>query len=87
MADECVSHRFGAATNCATVCYMRAKRKQVGVRELRQNLSVHLRKVRAGETLEVTEHAGIGSLIRDIGFGAKFGNRRVFGPGARSRRR
>lgn len=31
-------------------------RKQVGVRELRQNLSVHLRRVARGETLEVTEH-------------------------------
>lgn len=30
-------------------------RKQVGVRELRQNLSVHLRRVVRGETLEVTE--------------------------------
>jgi prevent-host-death family protein len=29
---------------------------RVGVRELRQNLSVHLRRVAAGETLEVTEH-------------------------------
>ena len=28
----------------------------VGVRELRQNLSLHLRRVAAGETLEVTEH-------------------------------
>jgi prevent-host-death family protein len=28
---------------------------QVGVRELRQNLSVYLRRVKAGETLEVTE--------------------------------
>jgi len=27
----------------------------VGVRELRQNLSVYLRRVRAGETLRVTE--------------------------------
>ena len=30
-------------------------RKSVGVRELRQNLSVYLRQVEAGETLEVTE--------------------------------
>ena len=30
--------------------------RQVGVRELRQNLSVHLRQVAKGETLEVTEH-------------------------------
>jgi prevent-host-death family protein len=29
---------------------------QVGVRELRQNLSVYLDRVKAGETLEVTEH-------------------------------
>jgi len=29
---------------------------RVGVRQLRQNLSVFLRRVEAGETLEVTEH-------------------------------
>lgn len=29
---------------------------RVGVRELRQNLSVYLRRVTGGETLEVTEH-------------------------------
>ena len=29
--------------------------ERVGVRELRQNLSVYLRRVGAGETLEVTE--------------------------------
>jgi prevent-host-death family protein len=29
--------------------------RNVGVRELRQNLSVYLRRVRAGHTLEVTE--------------------------------
>jgi prevent-host-death family protein len=29
---------------------------RVGVRELRQNLSVYLRLIEAGETLEVTEH-------------------------------
>lgn len=29
---------------------------RVGVRELRQNLSVYLARVKAGETLEVTEH-------------------------------
>ncbi|MGH9520172.1 MAG: type II toxin-antitoxin system Phd/YefM family antitoxin [Terriglobales bacterium] len=38
---------------------MRAKTKpvsrQVGVRELRQNLSVHLARVKKGERLEVTE--------------------------------
>jgi len=29
--------------------------ERVGVREIRQNLSVHLRRVKAGETIEVTE--------------------------------
>jgi prevent-host-death family protein len=33
------------------MCYM----VRVGVRELRQNLSVYLRRVAAGETFEVTE--------------------------------
>ncbi len=37
------------------MCYMERTRKRVGVRELRQNLSVYLRRVAAGETLEVTE--------------------------------
>jgi prevent-host-death family protein len=31
-------------------------RGRVGVRELRQNLSVYLDRVKEGETLEVTEH-------------------------------
>jgi prevent-host-death family protein len=31
-------------------------RARVGVRELRQNLSVYLRRVERGETLDVTEH-------------------------------
>ena len=31
-------------------------RARVGVRELRQNLSVYLRRVESGETLDVTEH-------------------------------
>lgn len=32
---------------------------RVGVRELRQNLSVYLDRVKAGETLEVTEHGHV----------------------------
>jgi len=31
-------------------------RARIGVRELRQNLSVYLDRVKAGESLEVTEH-------------------------------
>lgn len=41
------------------MCYMSEIERQparVGVRELRQNLSVYLDRVKAGETLEVTEH-------------------------------
>jgi prevent-host-death family protein len=42
---------------------------RVGVRELRQNLSVYLDRVKQGETLEVTEHgqpiAQLGPRARD----------------------
>lgn len=41
------------------MCYMSELEPapaRVGVRELRQNLSVYLARVKAGETLEVTEH-------------------------------
>ncbi|MGI8631780.1 MAG: type II toxin-antitoxin system Phd/YefM family antitoxin [Solirubrobacterales bacterium] len=49
------------------MCYV----DQVGIRELRQNLSVHLRRVKDGEALEVTEHgrpvAVLGPLPTDVG--------------------
>ena len=43
---------------CATVCYMAEtnERARVGIRELRQNLSIYIDRVKEGETLEVTEH-------------------------------
>lgn len=37
------------------MCYMEWDRHQVGVRELRQNLSAYLRRVAVGESFEVTE--------------------------------
>jgi prevent-host-death family protein len=37
------------------MCYMRYRKGGVGVRELRQNLSVYLRRVKAGQTLDVRE--------------------------------
>lgn len=37
------------------MCYMNPRRLTIGVRELRQNLSVYLRQVKAGELIEVTE--------------------------------
>jgi antitoxin (DNA-binding transcriptional repressor) of toxin-antitoxin stability system len=51
------------------MCYMSA-RAQVGIRELRQNLSVHLARVLRGETLEVTDRghavAVLAPLPRDV---------------------
>ena len=47
---------------CATVCYMSEtdlRPARVGVRELRQNLSVYLDRVKAGESLDVTEHGHV----------------------------
>jgi antitoxin (DNA-binding transcriptional repressor) of toxin-antitoxin stability system len=49
------------------MCYMSETGKvpaRVGVRELRQNLSVYLERVKAGETLDVTEH---GQLVAQLG--------------------
>jgi prevent-host-death family protein len=37
------------------MCYMGTEQAQVGVRELRQNLSVYLARIARGETLEVTD--------------------------------
>ena len=37
------------------MCYMKSPDRRVGVRELRQNLSVYLPRVKHGERLEVTE--------------------------------
>lgn len=37
------------------MCYVRYGSGEVGVRELRQNLSVYLRRVKAGESVEVKE--------------------------------
>ncbi len=37
------------------IVYMRVRKRRVGVRELRQNLSRYLKRVNAGETFEVTE--------------------------------
>lgn len=40
--------------------------KQVGVRELRQNLSVHLARVIAGEVLEVTDRGCAVAVLAPI---------------------
>lgn len=47
------------------MCYMDERR--VGVRELRQNLSVYLRRVERGERLEVTEHGRPVAVLAPLG--------------------
>jgi antitoxin (DNA-binding transcriptional repressor) of toxin-antitoxin stability system len=43
-----------------------SKAARVGVRELRQNLSVYLDRVKAGEVLEVTEHGHAVALFTPL---------------------
>jgi prevent-host-death family protein len=46
---------------------------RVGVRELRQNLSVYLRRVKEGEALEVTEHGRtVARLVPSVEGGSVF---------------
>lgn len=51
-----------ARQRSATMCVIMSDPK-VGVRELRQNLSVYLRRVKAGEALEVTERGNVVALL------------------------
>lgn len=46
------------------MCYMASERSRVGVRELRQNLSVYLARVKRGETLSVTEHNQVVAVLK-----------------------
>ena len=47
------------------MCYME-RRDRVGVRELRQNLSVYLARVIRGETLEVTDRGQAVAILAPI---------------------
>ena len=51
-----------AVTQGATMCVIMSD-SRVGVRELRQNLSVYLRRVKAGEALEVTDRGNVVALL------------------------
>jgi len=51
-----------AHSQSATMCVIMSDPK-VGVRELRQNLSVYLRRVKAGEALEVTDRGNVVALL------------------------
>jgi len=50
------------------MCYMgyRAIAPTVGVRELRQNLSIYLDRVKKGEALTVTEHGAAVAILRPL---------------------
>jgi prevent-host-death family protein len=50
------------------MCYMRRTSAQsnVGVRELRQNLSIYLDRVKKGEVLTVTEHGAAVAILRPL---------------------
>lgn len=56
--------RFGGCLygRCATMCVM----ERVGVREIRRNLSVFLRRVREGETFTVTDHGAPVALLTPL---------------------
>jgi prevent-host-death family protein len=47
------------------MCYM-ARQATVGVRELRQNLSIYLARVKKGEALTVTEHGAAVAILRPL---------------------
>jgi prevent-host-death family protein len=49
------------------MCYMRYRSGEVGVRELRQNLSVYLRRVKAGESVEVKERGQRVAVLAPVG--------------------
>ena len=44
----------------------RKNRQHVGVREIRQNLSVYLDRVKAGETLQVTEYGRVVAILAPL---------------------
>ncbi len=54
-----IGHAGRLAGECATVCVTMtepsARTSKVGIRELRQNLSVYVRRLRRGERFEVTD--------------------------------
>jgi prevent-host-death family protein len=52
------------------MCYMRYRRGEIGVRELRQNLSVYLRHVKAGQTIEVMERGQRVAVLAPAGAAA-----------------
>jgi antitoxin (DNA-binding transcriptional repressor) of toxin-antitoxin stability system len=52
------------------MCYMARRDTRVGVRELRQSLSVYLRRVAEGETFQVTEHGRSVAILAPLPAGS-----------------
>jgi prevent-host-death family protein len=52
------------------MCYMRYPKTGVGIRELRQNLSVYLRRVKKGESLQVRERGQPVAVLAPAGTNA-----------------
>ena len=48
------------------MCYMPHGVSEIGVRELRQNLSIYLDRVKRGEALTVTEHGRAVAILRPL---------------------
>ena len=40
--------------------------RRIGIRELRQNASQYIRLVKAGETIEITEHGVLVAVLRPL---------------------
>jgi prevent-host-death family protein len=60
------------------MCYMRHRvLSTVGVRELRQNLSLYLERVKKGEALTVTEHGRAVATLRPLAGSASILDRLV----------
>lgn len=48
------------------MCYMKRRGTRVGVRELRQSLSVYLRRVGGGETFQVTDRGRAVAILAPL---------------------
>ncbi len=57
---------MGRAGRSATVCYMKDCGQVVTVRQLRQNLSVYLRRVPAGESSQVSARGRVVALLQPV---------------------
>jgi antitoxin (DNA-binding transcriptional repressor) of toxin-antitoxin stability system len=52
------------------MCYMNRRETRVGVRELRQGLSIYLRRVVGGEILQVTERGRAVAILAPLASGS-----------------